>query len=154
MTTQILDGTGTLRTVANLDDYIASNPVGAQPASASRAVAPPTTCDSTKTRITSAASVNNTLVSAAGRVVRSLEVYNEAAYSVYFKLYDKASAPVAGTDTPIWTIPIPSGSGYSKIFTWGLPFTNGIGFAITKLKADSDTTSVLASDVVGLMTWR
>jgi len=154
MTTQILDGTGTLRTVSDMGDFMTANPVGAQPITSSRAVAPPTTADATKARITSAASVNNTLVSATARVVRSLDIYNEAAYAVYFKLYDKATAPVAGTDTPFWTIPVPAGSGYSKTFTWGIPISAGLGYAITRNKADTDTTVIAVNDLVGMLTWR
>lgn len=154
MTAVILDGNGVLQTVNTVNDLMAANPVGAQAIASSRPISPSTTIDTIKVRITSAASVNNTLVSAAARLLRSLDVYNEASYSVYLKLYDKATAPVAGTDTPFWTIPLPSGSGYSKIFIWGMPVATGLGFAITKLKADSDTTAIAASDVVGMLTYR
>ena len=154
MTTQILDGTGTLRTVSDMGDFMTANPVGAQAIAAARAMSPAITTDSTKTRITSAATVNNTLVNAAARVLRSIDVYNEAAYSVYLKFYDKATTPVAGTDVPFWTIPIPPNSGYTKYWPFGIPLTNGLGYAITKLKADSDTTVIAASDVVGMLTWR
>jgi hypothetical protein len=154
MTVQILDGNGVLQTVNTMNDFMTANPAGAQVVTASRSVSPSITIDTSKVRITSAASVNNTLVSATARVLRSLDVYNEAAYAVYIKLYDKATAPVAGTDTPFWTIPLPASSGYSKIFTWGLPVTTGLGYAITKLKADSDTTVIAANDVVGMLTYR
>jgi hypothetical protein len=154
MTIQVLDGNGVLQTVQNMNDFITSNPVGAQVFSASRAVSPAITTDSTKLRIVSASSVNNTLVSAAARVLRSIDIYNQAAYRVNFKLYDKATAPVAGTDVPFFTIPVSADSGYSKQFIWGMPLTLGLGFAITKQIWDTDTTAVGVEDVFGVLTWR
>lgn len=155
MTISVLDGNGVLQTGINtLNDYMTANPVGAQAITASRAMSPPITIDTTRARITSAATVNNTLVSSTARIMRSLDIYNEAAYTVYFKIYDKATAPVAGSDTPIWTIPVPTLSGYSKVWTWGIPVGNGIGYAITRNKVDTDTTAVAANDLVGMMTYR
>lgn len=154
MTTQIIDGTGTPKTVNDLGDFMATNPVGAQPFGNARTVAPPTTSDTSKLRIRSLNTVNNTLVSSTARVVRSIDVYNEATYTVYLKLFDKATAPVAGTDTSFWTIPIPSGSGFSRTFYWGLPVSNGFGYAITKNKVDTDTTAVANDDLIGMMTYR
>jgi hypothetical protein len=49
---------------------------------------------------------------------------------------------------------LPATSGFSKQFIWGLPFTLGIGYAITKLFADTDTTAVIIEDVSGIMTYR
>jgi hypothetical protein len=154
MTTVILDGNGVQQTVNDVGNLIAVSPIGAQAVTASRPIFPSTTNDSTKARITSAATVNNTLVSATARLLRSLDIYNEAPYAVYIKLYDKATAPVAGTDTPFWTIPLPANSGYSKEFIWGRPVSNGLGYAITKNKADTDTTAVAINDAVGMLTYR
>lgn len=155
MTISVLDGNGVLQTGINtLNDYMAANPVGAQPTTAARTMVPATTTDSARAKIVSANGVNNTLVSATARIMRTLDIYNRAAYPVYFKLYDKATAPVAGTDVPFWTIPLAADSGYSKEFPWGLPVTLGLGYAITKLFVDTDTTAVVIEDVAGQMTYR
>lgn len=154
MTLQVLDGNGVLQTRNDINDLMTANPAGAQPITASRAAAPPTTSDSTKLRITSAATVNATLVSSAARVLRSLDVYNEAAYTVYFKLYDTSTTPVVASYTPFFVIPLPANSGYSKLFTWGVPVTIGLGYVISKLKPDTDATAIAANDVVGMLTWR
>ena len=154
MTINVLDGNGVLQNVNTMNDFMTANPAGAQVVATSRAVVPAITSDSTKLRITSLATTNATLVSATAKLLRSLDIYNEAAYAVYFKLYDKATAPVIGTDTPFWTVPIPAASGYSKVWPWGVPVSLGLGYVITRVKADADATAVAAGDLVGFMTYR
>lgn len=63
--------------------------------------------------------------------------------------------PAANTtaDTPIWTIPIAAGTGFSKSFAFGKSMATGIAYAITKLQADSDTTVVVAGDLTGSIDW-
>lgn len=154
MTTQILDGTGTLRTVSNMDDFMAANPVGAQPLTSSRTVSPPTTSDSNKFKIQSAATTNINLVSASARVMRTLHLYNQTTYRIWFKLYDKATAPVLSTDLPFWTIPLDGGSGFALQGMWGVPVSTGLGFAITKAFAATDTTPIAVEDCIGMLMWR
>jgi hypothetical protein len=107
----------------------------------------------TKTRIVSAASTNATSVKASAGKVMSLRLFNNAAYDVFFKFYDKASSPTVGTDTPTWTIPLKAGTGYSDHYPLGDDFGTGIAYAITKAIGDSDTTAVAAGDVTGKMHW-
>lgn len=107
----------------------------------------------TPSRINSAASTNATSLKASSGQIYSIDVYNSAAYAVYLKLYNKASAPTVGTDTPAMTIPIASGGGYSKTWQTGFPFSVGIAYAITKSQADSDTTVVVAGDLTGNTIW-
>ena len=84
-------------------------------------------------------------------------------YPLYLKLYDKASAPVVGTDTPKLTLGLTSNTVYNGSsviaaplgfeFSFndvGVSFVNGIAYAITKLAPDADTTAILAGDVTGL----
>lgn len=70
----------------------------------------------------------------------------------YLKLYDKATSPTVGTDTPVHTFLIPgntAGAGIVVSFpTQGVTFTAGIGLAITTGVADSDTGAVAANDIV------
>lgn len=107
-------------------------------------------------KVFAAATVNNTLVAAGVRQVVGGLLSNVAAYAVYLKLYDKATAPVAGTDIPVMTIALPAGgtpvplSGLSE----GHTFTLGLGYAITKLIADTDTTVVVAGDARGVILFK
>lgn len=69
----------------------------------------------------------------------------------YLKFYNKATAPVVGTDVPVLTIPVPAntqGAGVSIPVPVGINFTNGIGIAITSGSADNDTVAIVAGDVV------
>jgi hypothetical protein len=107
----------------------------------------------TLSRVTAAASTNATnLKASAGNIIR-IAVFNTAAYTVFLKLYNKASAPTVGTDTPTRTIPIPASTGFAEEYTYGRPDATGISYAITKLQADSDTTAVVAGDLIGEISW-
>lgn len=104
-------------------------------------------------RVVSAGSTNATSVKASSGKLVEIDLFNTAAYDVFVKFYNKASAPTVGTDTPVWTIPLKTGTGYSKSFPVGRYFSTGLAYAITKLQADSDTTAVVASDVTGTISW-
>lgn len=107
----------------------------------------------TSSRINAAATTNATSLKASAGQLYTIDAFNVAAYNVFLKLYNKASAPTVGTDVPVMTIPIQAGGGYSKTWPMGLPFATGIAYAITKLQADTDTTVVVAGDLTGNTTW-
>lgn len=107
----------------------------------------------TPSRVNSGASTNATSLKASAGNIYGIHVFNVAAYDVFLKLYNKASAPTVGTDTPVWTIPVKAGGGFSANFPVGTPFSTGIAYAITKLQADTDTTVVAAGDLTGRVTW-
>jgi hypothetical protein len=101
-------------------------------------------------RIASAASTNATSVKPAPGTLYGIHVHNTSAAAKFLKLYNKASAPTVGTDTPVLTVPIAAGVSRDINFgDIGLAFSLGIAYAITNLVADSDTTVVAANDVVG-----
>lgn len=108
--------------------------------------------NSTPFRLIAAATVNNTLVRAGLTRLQSGVVCNTSATKYYLKLYDKATAPVAGTDVPIMTIQLLAGTNfnvYDAFSDEGVFFKLGLGFAITALPADADTTAVTAiADVI------
>lgn len=98
----------------------------------------------------SAASTNSTLVSAGWHTVTSLTVINTTATIYYLKLYDKATAPTCGTDTPVQNYPIPAstaGNGVTLPLGPGLGFITGIGFCLVGGVAANDT-SVAATGIV------
>jgi hypothetical protein len=104
-------------------------------------------------RLVAAATTNATLVKAAPGAVSGGCVSNVAAYAVFLKLYDSATIPTAGAGTPKMTIGIPAafcgslgdfGIGPNQ----GVPFLAGIGYTITKLSADNDTTVLVAGDAI------
>lgn len=111
---------------------------------------------SKSTRIVTAATTNATVVKAAPGEVLALQLYNNTAAAVFFKFYDKATAPVVGTDVPIWTIPVGANSHYDPVLPtmpYGKRFSAGISYAITNLVADTDATAVAAGAILGSVDW-
>jgi hypothetical protein len=99
----------------------------------------------------STASLNPTLVFAKKGFVLGGVVGNTSATVYYLKLYDKATAPACGTDTPVWTIPlIASNNTPIPSLAAGVQFSNGIGFCITAALPDADTTNAATGIVVDL----
>lgn len=99
----------------------------------------------------SAATTNATSVKASGGQVYSIYAHNTNASPRYLKLYNKASAPTVGTDTPFLRLPIPgnaNGAGFVLNTDMGVAMGTGIAFAITAGVADSDTTAIAANEVV------
>lgn len=103
-------------------------------------------------KLTSAATVNATVVkSTAGRVFAG-SITNLGSATRYFKFYNKATALVLATDVPILTIPVPAGQTHSLCSSvvssvYGLAFATGIAYAITGAPADNDATVIAATEV-------
>lgn len=103
-------------------------------------------------RVIGAASTNATSVCAQGCRLTMLTAGNINDQEVFLKLYDKASAPTVGTDTPVYTFPVPGNTRASgtniPIPDGGIEFKNGLALAITAGIADSDVTAVSANEQV------
>lgn len=102
-------------------------------------------------RVISAATTNATSAKASAGAVYGWSATNTNAAVMYLKLYNKASAPTVGTDTPVMTIAIPgsvAGGGTNFSVPVGINFSTGIALAITTGVADSDTNAVAANEVV------
>lgn len=103
-------------------------------------------------RTLSAASTNATSVKASAGQVYSIYAHSINAAVRYLKLYNKASAPTVGTDTPVLTLPIPgntAGAGFAlDTGGMGVAFATGIALALTTGIADADTGAVAANEIV------
>lgn len=75
-------------------------------------------------------------------------LFNDSDSIRYIKLYNKASRPLVGYDTPFMTIPLPVGGGANVNFTSGITFTHGIGIGATTGVADSDRGAPATNDVI------
>jgi hypothetical protein len=96
----------------------------------------------------SAATTNATSVKASNASINNLIVSNNGAGVAYFKLYDKASAPTIGTDTPVATILIPiNATVVIPGGTVGTRTGTGLAYGITGGMAVADTTAVAATQV-------
>jgi hypothetical protein len=102
-------------------------------------------------KLNSAASTNATSVKASAAKLGFAAITNTNASACYFKLYNKASAPTVGSDTPVQVYCVPgntAGTGSFVQIDEGLTFSTGLAFAITTGAADSNTGAVAANEVV------
>lgn len=100
-------------------------------------------------RIITTASTNATSIKGAPGQVYALNGTNTSGGTLFLKLYDKATAPVVGTDVPAETYALEAGKPFSFTFGGqGVEYANGIAAAITGAIADNDTTNTAANDVV------
>lgn len=106
-------------------------------------------------KLDTGATVNSALIKAGARKVLGWAFSNVAAYAVYVKLYNKATAPTVGTDLPVITIPVAAGATITAPQVGGGfdAFPLGLGIGATKAVGDSDTTVTVAHDVRGFVVW-
>lgn len=111
----------------------------------------PTKAHSTSRLLSSANTTNGTLVKNSRSNLHRVHGYCAASAPIFLKLYDKASAPTVGTDVPVITIRLANGAYFDH--SWGSRgrgFDLGIGYAITGVAADNDTTAIASGDVLCL----
>lgn len=108
----------------------------------------------TTTAVNSAASTNAANVKTSNTNLYSAVAHNTSAATKYIRFYNKGSAPVPGTDTPIVVIAVPASSSKEVIFgAVGMKFASGLGVAITNAAAVLDATVVAAGDVQLAYSW-
>jgi hypothetical protein len=90
------------------------------------------------------ASTNAASAKASSAILTELAVSNLTASTIYVKLYNKASAPTVGTDTPVVVIPVVAGAVFCQPFGMGKRFATGLAVAVTGAAAVTDTTSTAA----------
>lgn len=101
-----------------------------------------------------AASTNATSVKASAGRLYKIRGYNAAVAVRYLKIYNKASAPTVGTDTPVVTIALKAADSFDIDFgSIGQFFATGIAYALTTGAADNDTGALTLADVTGLNLW-
>jgi hypothetical protein len=74
--------------------------------------------------------------------------YNNAVTVRYVKIYDKNTAPVLASDTPLMTIPVPAQGGANIEFIGGVILELGLGIACTTGVADNDVAAPSANDLI------
>lgn len=90
---------------------------------------------------------NATSVKSSAGTIGLITLSNINAAVRYFKLYNKASAPTVGSDTPVMTVAIPSNGTLSiEPSAGGLRLATGIAYALTTGIAVADTGAVAAAE--------
>jgi len=97
-------------------------------------------------------STNATSVKASAGTVFNMIIHNThggagSGSAITVRLYNKATAPVVGTDVPMVIIHVGSSVSKELNFTSGITFTNGIAYALTAGDALLDATPVDADGV-------
>lgn len=95
-------------------------------------------------------STNATSVKGSAATLFSCQLANNSTNIAFLKIYNKATAPTVGTDTPVKTLIIPgpaAGGGGSNISfgPGGLTLGTGFAAAVTGVITDADTTAVAAT---------
>lgn len=110
---------------------------------------PETTGGETTFHFVAAASTNATSLKASAGQLYSVDIFNNAAYPVYFKLYNTASAPSScGATNLAKVVGTQAGTQHTIKTEQGWAFATGIGYCLVKNIVDSDNTAVLLSDAV------
>jgi hypothetical protein len=104
--------------------------------------------NSTVNTYTSLATTNSTLVSGEPVQVYGIHAINTSGAAKYVKLYNKATAPTVGTDTPYMTFQVPANGSINLTYSVPIDFPIGLGFGITGAAGAADTTAVGAGDII------
>lgn len=95
------------------------------------------------------ASTNAASIKTSSGNLGMLRVANLGATTVYLKLYNKASAPVPASDTPVLVIPVGAGQHLDiDVPAAGLRFSTGIAMTCVAGIANNDATAIAADTVV------
>ena len=108
-----------------------------------------TTAGLVTARVNAAATTNATLVKGAAGQVYAWSFSNPSAAAKFVRLFNKATAPTVGTDTPVLTIALAAGATVTFSTDVGIAHSLGIGYDITGANGDADATAVAANDVTG-----
>jgi hypothetical protein len=95
----------------------------------------------------SAASTNADTVKASAGVVTGYYLVNINTAFRYVKLYNKASSPTVGRDTPRCVFGIPGSSAANINLDPPVAFETGIAIAIVTGITDADATAVAVSEI-------
>jgi hypothetical protein len=96
---------------------------------------------------TNATSVKNSSGAIFNMIIHNTHSGGGSGSAIAFRLYDKATAPVVGTDVPMIIIHVQSNDSKEINFTSGITFVNGIAYSITDGSSLMDATVVSADGV-------
>jgi hypothetical protein len=96
---------------------------------------------------TNATSVKNSSGAIFNMIIHNTHSGGGSGSAIAFRLYDKATAPVVGTDVPMIVIHVQSNDSKEINFTSGITFVNGIAYSITDGSSLMDATIVDADGV-------
>lgn len=108
----------------------------------------------TVARVAAAATNNATLVKGSPGNLFGWYLQNNTASIKVVKFYDSATLPVPGTTAVKFTVIIPANGAVPVTVDAGVPFVNGIGYAIVTTVPDGTNTATAADDVHGFVLFK
>lgn len=109
----------------------------------------PTAGGGTGINFVTTASTNVLVQKASIGNLTEMSAYNFTASPIYIKIFNKATAPVLGTDSPNVVIPVLAGAAFFTEFgAAGKKFSAGISVAVTANAALLDNTAVAAGALI------
>lgn len=106
--------------------------------------------------IKTASGTNATLVYGHQCKIQGYSLHCNASYAVFLHVYDLARKPIVGTDVPLFTVQVSPNTASvpsQADFPRGIPLVNGFAYSITKGVSDTDSQSVAANDLSGVVDW-
>lgn len=104
---------------------------------------------STLLKFNDAASTTATSVTTKKTRLLGVSAQNGGSAAVYLRLYDKASAPVPGTDVPKIAFMVPPGGGLISEKNMAVEFTLGLALAVTSGGGNTNAGTIAnANEVV------
>jgi hypothetical protein len=97
--------------------------------------------------VNSLATTNAALIKAGPSRLQGYYINNASAATKWIRFYDKATAPVPGTDIPVLVIAVPATLSKELALDEGVLFSLGLGVSITGAAPANDSTAVAAGDV-------
>ena len=107
-----------------------------------------TTGGATTTHLVSASGNNATNVKASAGLLYGFSISNTNASARYVHFYNKATAPVVGTDVPVATVQVTGNGVVIRAFPVGATYGTGIGFGTSTGAGDTDSGAIGAGDLV------
>jgi hypothetical protein len=105
------------------------------------------------------ANTTGVLVRTGKRIVASVQLSQVGSTAMWIKFYDTSVAPTCGSGTPIKRMLLPAaptaanGSGSNITLPVAINFKLGIGYCVTGLLADADTTNPAAGVATINLDW-
>lgn len=99
-----------------------------------------------------AVGTNSKLIKGSATQMFGIAVANASGATVYVKLYNKATAPTCGTDTPVRTLLVATATNYESVRSdYGIQFPLGLGICVTGAIGDADTTATAVGAAIDVV---
>tara|TARA_R110001592_G_scaffold85153_1_gene251484 strand:+ start:10210 stop:10632 length:423 start_codon:yes stop_codon:yes gene_type:complete len=104
--------------------------------------------------VISAATTNEAFLKKGKGSFYGISLTNTGASDAYIRIFDKASAPVSASDTPIAIFAMQADSVNNFFLPIPVGLKNGLAINITGLATTGDATAVATNQVVGSVFWK